>query len=633
MRIMKAACDPGNSTAKALLVRALALVGALAFVSDVSAQSFVLKTVDAGFDELSGLNGVSVADYDLDGDLDVYFVSYLEHDPNLSDTWNRLYRNNGDKTFTDVTEAAGLTARVVEGYDRRGMGNQFGSAWGDYDNDGDPDLLLTNVGTEILFQNNGDGTFSDATDIAGIGGPGGVDDIFESSSAVWWDFDDDGDLDLHVAAWIGFNRMYENNGDGTFLDVSDSSGLKDDARTWTAVPLDVNNDGLMDLYLVNDFSPNTMYVNNGDRTFSDETANRGLGNPGHGMGVTVEDYNGDGFFDIYVTNIFEEGIEWNPLYTNDGTGHFSDESKALEVDNADWAWGTEWFDSDNDGDLDLYVANGFILQPAFENRLFLNALSDTGVVSFSSISGDAGTNGTAQARGLAVFDYDDDGDLDLLVANHKASPLIDVDDPWPYLYENISPELNWIKIDLEGTTSNRNGFGATIRLTTDQGTSYRHNDGVGFLSQSVRPIHFGVGSAALIDEIQVSWPSGRVESYSNISINQTIHLLEGQGIPTHTDVPSVLPDSNGPVLLSAFPNPVRNRLTIEFESTGSRIVSIELFNLLGQIVRSTEVLSSNAGVHRTNFDLNGLSPGLYYYRLSDDDRRSLSPAHSLIKLR
>ena len=608
---------------------------------NASAQSFSLKTIEAGLGELSNLNGVAVADYDQDGDLDIYFVNYLEHLSELDHTWSRLYRNNGDKTFSDVTIASGLTTRTVQGYAKRIMGNQFGAAWGDYDNDGYPDLLLTNVGSEILYRNNGDGTFSDVTDLAGIGGPGDEDDIFESSSAVWWDYDSDGDLDLHIGSWSGFNRMYENLSDGTFLDVSEASGLKDDARTWTAVPIDVNIDGNLDLYLVNDFGPNRLYVNNGDKTFSDETAARGVGDRGNGMGVTVEDYNNDGFFDIYLTNIYDNGLEWNPLYTNDGTGHYLDESIRLGIENADWAWGTEWFDADNDGDLDLYVVNGWSItkHPEYdatntENRLFVNRLANTGTLSFIDASVTAGVNGRAEARSLITFDYDNDGDLDILVANYKQSPLPDVNDSWPYLFENTSPTKNWIKLDLEGTDSNRNGFGATIKVVTGQRMQFRHNDGVGFLSQSIRPIHVGLESATIADEIQVFWPSGRVDSYYNVPANQTIHLLEGQGIHTNNENVVSIPFSRLPEIVSVYPNPLSDRVNIEFVASRGGMASLEIFNILGQRVDYTEIYFARPGQNQITKGLGDLPPGVYYFRVwtGFGAERTASGVHPLVKL-
>jgi hypothetical protein len=495
-----------------------------------AAQSFVLSTEQAGLSAASNSNGVAVADYDLDGDLDIYFVNSRLHDESDPGSWSRLYTNNGDGTFSDVTDEAGVRADSIDGYNERNplhqqhgdppMGDRFGAAWGDYDNDGDPDLFLTAAGREILYHNNGDGTFTDATSAAGLESP--RNDIAENSSAAWWDYDSDGDLDLYVGSWYApiSGRMYENQGDGTFLDVTEASGLKDIGQTWTPLPIDVNSDGWIDLYAVNDFGPNRIFINDGNKNFVDETDQRALGDDGHGMGVTLGDYDNDGDFDIYHTNIYQGDAEWNPLFENDGTGHFSDVSHELGVEHADWAWGTAFFDCDHDGDLDLYVANGFRSEPPFNNRLFVNSLVETGEVAFENVAPNAGVDGLAEARSLAVFDYDNDGDVDLLVANIQAGG-----DPeqrnMPYLYQNVSSTANWLKVELEGTTSNRNGFGARVSATTATGTYHRHHDGISFLGQSIAPLHFGLGEAEVVESLAVTWLSGLVETYPSVEVNRT----------------------------------------------------------------------------------------------------------------
>ncbi|RMI26766.1 MAG: CRTAC1 family protein, partial [Calditrichaeota bacterium] len=479
------------------------------------AQSFTLNTVQAGLTEARQSNGVAVADYDLDGDLDVYFVAVRQYDPNNSATWNRLYRNNGNGTFTDVTEQAGVRS-YLSGYPINTMGNKYGASWGDYDNDGDPDLFLTHLGPDMLFQNNGDGTFTEVTQQAGVAG----NDTDVNSSALWWDFDLDGDLDLYVGAWIGANRMYENLGGGVFQDISLASGLADSGRTWTSIPIDANNDTLPDLYVVNDFGANHFFVNLGNGAFQEATTAFGLEDEGHGMGVCIGDYNNDGWFDIYLTNIYD--LFPNPLFTNTGQSYFIDLAAQMGVDSAGWAWGTEFFDCDHDGDEELYVVNGFLIDPG-DNMFFNNMLIETGNPGFVEMSAASGTNGSAEARGLVVFDYDDDGDLDLLVANFNEPP---------YLYVNQTVTQNWLKVKLEGTTSNRNAFGASIRVTAGGQTYHRHNDGVEFLGQSIQPLHVGLGNATNVDELVVRWPDGTEESFHNIPVNQQITVREGVGIIT-----------------------------------------------------------------------------------------------------
>lgn len=592
----------------------LAVTAMLFAAGPASAQIFVQKTAEAGFAAAANANSVAVADYDLDGDLDVYVVNMLRHDPANPATWNRLYRNNGDGTFADQTVESGATAASVTGGDRRGMGNKFGAAWGDYDNDGDPDLFLTHVGPEILYRNNGDGTFTDVTAQAGVAG---VTNAFESSSPVWLDYDNDGDLDIYVSTWIGPNILYENNADGTFRDVSAATGLDDDAFTWSTIPYDVNLDGLLDLYLVNDYGSNRLMVNQGDGTFADETAARGLEDGGHGMGVSLGDFDNNGSFDIYLTNIYREGLEWNPLFANDGTGHFTDRAAELGVEHADWAWGTVLFDCDHDGDLDLYVANGFLTQPAFHNRLFQNLLMETGEVAFSDISTESGTDGTAEARAAIAFDFDQDGDLDIMVANNRPG-MNTAEENRPYLYENVSATGHWLQIDLGGTISNRSGFGAVLRIESSNGIVSRHNDGVGFLGQNDAPVHVGIGNAEVVDEIRVSWPSGLVESFTDIVVNQKIVLVEGQGIVVAAEdleTPGV-----NPLNARVYPNPFVDRASVEatFQEPGR--YQLEVVNLLGQSIETRTVNAPAAGLHRISIPLAKLPPGVYAMRLTGGTR-------------
>ncbi|MEM8485738.1 MAG: FG-GAP-like repeat-containing protein [Bacteroidota bacterium] len=567
------------------------------------AQNFQLSTQTAGLDinDAQDHNGVAVADYDMDGDLDIYMVAYFQYDPDRPKTWNRLYQNDGNGQFTDVTAEAGVLSKV-NGFARGGMGNKFGASWADYDNDGDPDLFLTNVGPEILFKNEGNGTFTDVTEAAGLSHSDGS----ATSSSVWWDLDLDGDLDLYVSVWADSdspNRLYENLGDGTFKDISLGSGLQDGGLTWTSIPIDANNDGLPDLYVVNDFGPNKFYVNNGDKSFTEATAAYGLEDEGHGMGVTVGDYNNDGFFDIYLTNIEEYYL--NPLFVNTGNGSFENQAVERGVSGAGWAWGTEFFDCDHDGDLDLYVANGFLIEP-FSNVFFTNQLVGTNLLEYTNVSEKSGANGEAEARGLVVFDSDNDGDLDLLVANWRETP---------YLYTNESPSLNWLKVDLEGTVSNRDAFGATLTVHANGQTYHRYHDGVDFLGQSVQPVHFGVSYANMIDELVIRWPNGTEETLYNIPTNQTIKVVEGHGLSaTSTEDGGQLPGEDF-TLFRAYPNPFSENTHVSFNLPHAGDVDLAVYNILGQEVYSTKT-SLTAGKHDLPLRSAAFATsGMYIYRL------------------
>ena len=568
------------------------------------AQKFVEKTTASGLDHSVHTNGVSVADYDLDGDLDVFFVATAQYDSTDTTTFNRFYRNNGDGTFTDITVQSGLR-QEISGRPFGGMGNKFGAAWGDYDNDGYPDLCLTNIGPEKLFHNNGDGTFTDVTATAGIAGTGNDTD----TSVMWWDYNQDGYLDLYISAWIGQNRMYKNLGNGTFQDVTLQAGLVDTSRTWTAIPIDGNNDGIPDLYEVNDYMPNRFLIHRGDGTFVDSTAAYGLGDPGNGMGVTVGDYNNDSYFDIYLTNISSAFL--CPLYTNTGHGSFVDENIQMGVGDTGWAWGTEFFDYDNDGDLDLYAANGNVIEYG-NNFLFANRLEETGTVSFEDVSAISGADGSNEARGLVVFDYDNDGDLDLLVANWWKPP---------YLYENQSVTGNWLKVNLQGTTSNRTAYGAILRVTANGKSFYRQYDGVDFLGQSVQPIHFGLGNINTVDELSVRWPNGVEEIYQNIPVNQTISLTEGAGTVTAIHLPQNNSVEKTFQLRDNYPNPFNGGTTIQFNLPATGPVKLAIFNSLGQRIRSETISSGKPGINKFRWDGKDargrdVSSGYYFYQVT-----------------
>lgn len=576
------------------------------------AQSFVLKTEESGLSVVTKTNGVAVADYDLDGDLDVYFVAHQQYNPNDESTWNRFLRNNGDGTFSDVTGQTGVISRV-SGQPFNLMGYKFGAAWGDYDNDGYPDILLTNFGSNELYHNQGDGTFLNVTETAGVKGSASA----SYSSAVWWDYDVDGDLDLYVSAWHGQNIMYENNGNGTFANVTTPSGFGNSKPTWTSIPIDGNNDGRLDLYVVEDFkASNKFYVNLGNKTFREAVREFGLASPGNGMGVSVGDYNNDGFFDIYVTNI--SGLEWfqgetNPLFTNTGQGAFVDKAAEMGVTIAGWGWGNEFFDCDHDGDLDLYVVNGFDFQgnKADTSNFFFENAMESGTLSFKNISAQCGAGGWADGLGLVVFDYDNDGDQDLLVSNSKEPP---------YLYDNQSLTQSWLKIQLEGAESNRTAFGAIVKVTAAGKNYYRQYDGVDFLGQSIQPLHFGLANAQMVKEIAVRWPNGKQETVANVAANQIIKIKEGQGMVTGVNqrAASAVPDEFQ--LLGNFPNPFNGNTAIKFNLGRPGEVKVMITDIVGREIRTMHAGFPASGTHVIHWnatDNNGkaVGSGMYFYKV------------------
>ena len=565
------------------------------------AQPFASMATPGAFDGFRKGNGVAVADYDGDGDLDVYLVAYPQYDPTDPETWNRLFRNDGGR-FVEVTATAGVESRPT-GYPVGQMGNKFGAAWGDYDNDGDPDLFLSQIGPDVLYRNEGDGTFTDVTGQAGVAGP---DPEAHDTSALWWDYDRDGDLDLYVSAWVHANRLYENRGDGTFADVTGTAGLGDTGQTWTSIPLDADRDGWPDLYVVNDFGPNRFYRNRGNGVFEEATALYGLEDPGHGMGVAVGDVNNDGFFDLYLTNDTDYFL--NPLFMGQEGAPFRNEAVALGVSDADWGWGTEFFDYDLDGDLDLYAVNGFPVDPG-HNFLFVNRFVETNVPGFEDLSAASGANGEADARGLVVFDYDGDGRLDMLVANWEETP---------YLYRNMTTTGNWLMFDLVGTASNRTGYGATIHLKAGGHWMHRAYDGVDFLGQSITPTHFGLGEAVTADSVRVVWPSGHVDVLVHLPANQRVRVKEGEALGTAVE-PSRVPERAFRLLGNA-PNPFADATELTVQTPTAGPVRVAVYDLLGREVWYAEPSFAAGGPHRLRIEAGYLAgSGIYLYRLTFGD--------------
>ncbi|NND72905.1 MAG: T9SS type A sorting domain-containing protein [Rhodothermales bacterium] len=572
-----------------MITRSLSILFLLFWGSfPVFGQSFTQVSGESQLAVASNGNGVAVADYDQDGDLDIFFVAREAYDSSRTTTVSRLFRND-DGFFVDVTHEAGVL-NTTNGYTTGQMGNQFGAAWGDYDNDGFPDLFISQIGPDLLFRNNRNGTFDEVAEQMGVRGSN---HNSNHSSAMWWDYDIDGDLDLYVSSWTGVNTLFQNNGE-SFDDVSVESGTAEPGQTWTSIPLDVNLDQHPDLYVVNDFGDNTLLLSNRDGTFSDATEAYDLNDVGHGMGVTIGDCNNDGMFDIYLTN--DASYFPNPLFIGYGSGPFVDNAEDLGVGDAGWAWGTEFLDYDNDRDQDLYVVNGFPVAPG-TNYLFHNSLVETGTAGFSDVSTGSGTDGTPDARGLVVFDYDQDGRLDLLVSNWTGAP---------YLYRNDTENTgNWIYIKLQGTLSNRDGLGAVVSVNIDGQTMYRHNDGVEFLGQSLAPVHFGLGDAEVIDQITVSWPSGLVEKFVDIPANQTITVTEN--VEVTASEPELLPARSFGID-AVYPNPLTTTSRIEFVAAVKQGGTLEIYDVVGKLRYSRTIApgTRNVEINRDELGTSGI---------------------------
>ncbi|MGA8630489.1 MAG: CRTAC1 family protein [Terracidiphilus sp.] len=495
--------------------------------------------------------GVAVFDYNNDGWLDIFFVngaaipSLEKADPSY---WNRLYRNNGNSTFTDVTESAGL----------KGVGYSMGAAAGDYDNDGHVDLYVTGVNRNQLFHNNGDGTFTDVTERAGVSGI--VPKLGKpwSVTAGWFDYNNDGLLDLFVVNYLDYdlktalpcrdqnlpdycppvdfqgmpNILYRNNGDGTFTDVSELSHISSYVGKGMGVAFgDYNGDGFPDIFVSNDTFQNYLLHNNGDGTFTDAAMQAGVqysesGKNMAGMGADFRDIDNDGRPDIVQTAMFGDSFQ---LYHNTGEGQFeviSSSSGITRITSRLTGWGVGMFDFDNDGLKDVFAANADILDNAQEllHRPFPlpNALlRNRGNLTFEDVSASAGEGFTAPAahRGAAFGDLNNDGKIDIVVNVLNGPPQI--------LINRAANTNHWILLKLVGTKSNRDGIGTKVKITTAHGGQYNQaTTAVGYSSSSDKRVHFGLGPDAIIDRIELTWPSGIRQTLTGVKGDQVLTITE-----------------------------------------------------------------------------------------------------------
>jgi hypothetical protein len=534
-----------------LFVEVPASASGIAWVHDnaMSASHYLPETLGPG---------CAFLDFDNDGWMDIFLVN-----SGPCDFWkpskpvrNALYKNNRNGTFTDVTEAAGLTGESF------GMG----VAVGDYDNDGWPDIFVTAYGHCVLYRNNHDATFSDVTAKAGVATPGWT------TSAVWFDYDNDGRLDLFVCSFVDYSGahkfecgdnkigkayyciprvfgptasfLYHNNGDGTFTEVSKGTDIaKAFGKGLGVVATDINNDGRLDLFVANDTVQNFLFVNrgpgpNGHWKWDEIALQAGVGfsesgQARSGMGVDAADLGGNGWQDLFVANVDHEMFS---VYQNNRNESFQDVAQAQGVARATRllsGWGLKYFDYDNDGAIDLILANGhpddmideYSMQVKYKEPLLLFHQGDDHKLHDVSEQAGPAFQKHFPARGLAVGDYDNDGALDVLIGNNGGPPLL--------LHNAAARGRNWVGLKLEGVRSNRDAIGARIAWTAGGKTRYRlRNNGGSYLSSHDPREVLGAGNVERIDEVEIQWPgpSKQVDKLVGFPMNRYLRVVEGKGI-------------------------------------------------------------------------------------------------------
>ncbi len=518
----------------------------------IDRKDYILETMGCG---------AAFLDYDNDGWLDIVVLTgrRLEHTPR--EAVIRLYRNNRDGTFVDVTDKSGLGRSVWA----------CGITIGDYDNDGYDDIFITCWGQNILFHNKGDGTFEDVTEKAGLLHEG----IRYGTGCTWIDYDRDGKLDLFVSHYLVFDfahvqprgkdpacnwkgigvncgpgglpkegpRLYHNNGNGTFVDVTAKAGLSSVKPGYglTAVAADLDGDGWQDLYLACDSTQSAFYRNNHDGTFSEQGLERGValnedGQEQAGMGLGIGDFNNDGYLDILKTHFADDAPA---LYQNNGKGFFRDVAarSGLGVETRFVSWGAGIVDLDNDGSPDLFFSTGMIFPevehelPAYPNKTPSVVFRNLGNGKFEEMFKEAGP-GIAEShcsRGVAFGDFDNDGDLDILIVNLNEPPSL--------LRNDVTGNHHWLKVLLDGTESNRSAIGAQV-IASYEGR--RQIQTVlaqsSYLSVNDRRLHFGLGQAASAD-LEIRWPNGRLEQITKVMADQLVVIKEGSGVIRNVHLP------------------------------------------------------------------------------------------------
>lgn len=528
--------------------------------------------------------GISFYDYNGDGLDDITIASAFDN--------NHIFLRNEGGFFVEddlgISNGAARAKQVI---------------WVDYDNDGDADFFSSNDNSKCrLYRNDGDGVYTEVSETSGI--PQNIYDFFGAS---WGDYNNDSFLDIFLSVrdpnQIDANFLYKNNGDGTFTDVTEEAGLDlTGFLSFCSAFFDYDKDGFQDIYVANDkfFTPNLLYHNNGDGTFESVGVETGADLYMGAMSTTIDDYNNDGWLDIYVTNFFppedDTGVVGNAFLRNNGDGTFTNvaEENGTRFDSV--GWGAVFLDADNDTHHDLYVSGNISDQSNFLEAAFYENQGDNTFL-IPDDAGFVGDDGSSFSN--AIGDVDNDGYPEIIVLNSGFEEI--------YVWKNETPQdHNWLKVKLEGTESNRMGIGSWIRISAGGQEQYHYTlCGEGFLGQNSAYEFFGLGDATTIDFIEVTWLSGQVDFYENIDANLSLTIVEGQAL-TIEEVPTNT--------FTVFPNPVGADGTFFLKSKYPIEGILRLYDTTGK-----EVLSTPMNGASSQYNVQGLSPGFYILKVTTPD--------------
>ncbi len=468
--------------------------------------------------------------------------------------------------------------------------------WIDFDNDGDYDLFITSdTNADKLFENDGNMNFTDISASAGF-----PTTTIKSFGASWGDINNDGYLDVFISVrdnlFVQTNMLFRNNGNGTFTDISTSAGINSSSLSFCSAFIDYDMDGDQDIYVSNDkdYVKNLLFRNNGNETFTEVGGQSGTNVSIDAMSTTIGDYNKDGFFDIYVTNT----PDGNVLLKNNGNGTYSDQASASSTTFNSIGWGAVFIDAENDSDLDLYVSGSLDgSTPGLKSSAFYENNDDGTFTDATSTSGFVGDNAASFSN--AVGDIDNDGFPELAVTNNGIDNV--------FLWKNNNTSFNnWLKVNLEGTTSNRDGIGSIIEIATNGNKQYRYTlNGEGYLSQNSKVEHFGLGTSTMVDYVKVTWLSGTIDIINNVPVNQVINITEGATL--------AVPDEIQQAGIRIFPNPANDHLKI-------RSIN-EIDHVIIRDITGRNVLFQLTADLSDELNISELSAGTYFVEVFSNERR------------